>query len=115
VNWHDWRTIGVVALLPVAIAVGLASPSDYLPEHTAAPLYLAALVILGLIFGTRAVALVVVACIATFFHGKANCEARHADDCALYFLYLTFVPLLASAPVLVASAVAHLARMARRS
>ena len=113
-DWRNWRTIGVAAFLPVAVLIGVIGPVAVLPKKGG--VYAAVgLLVLGIVFGLRAIALVLVTCIVTFLGAKTRCLARGEDDCNLAYFWLTLVPLAWSLPVALGAALWRpLARFASR-
>jgi hypothetical protein len=103
----DWRTIGIAALMPVAVLVGTVGLRDYLPRHGG--WYLAAvLLILGAVFGLRVVLLVLIGSIAAFIRVQTACGTD--EECSVGFAILILYPIYFSIPAVVGALVGTVTR-----
>ncbi|HVC06513.1 MAG TPA: hypothetical protein VND98_02855 [Solirubrobacterales bacterium] len=103
----DWRTIGIAVLMPIAVLVGTVGPRYYLPRHGG--WYLAAvLLILGAVFGLRAVLLALIGSIAAFIRGQTACVTD--EECGVGVAILILYPILFSISAVVGALVGAVIR-----
>lgn len=101
----DWRDKVIVALIPVAMLV-VPLGDRWLKDFG---WYLAAmLVVLGAVFGLRAIVLVVVECLALFIVARIGCDS--SEECSEVGVFISIIPLLASIPVVAGAIIGAILR-----
>jgi hypothetical protein len=91
----DRRTLVIATLVPIEVLALVGGALHHLPKHGGWVVG-CSLVILGAVFGLRAVLLPVAACITLLIAGQMQCSTQ--EHCAEAFIWLYLAPSFRSPP-----------------